>query len=583
MLTKRTWQLERLENRQLMTANLGGLDASAEMGPVQDPSAAVQIADAVIHLNSSTGCVEIQGSDTLDQVTVEDANVLVGQIGVLGTTAVIVPGVRVTHEDVISGDVLVKTFPAADVSQVCFEAHGHNDIFTNLTAVPSDVTGGEGNDQIYGGSGDDVLRGGDGSDTIEGGAGNDTIYGGDNGAEPDVLKGNGGSDTIYGRQGNDIIEGGIGHDYLYGGEGDDTIDGGDGDDTIYGDSDDSDEGGKDLLIGGDGNDLLYGGPKADILEGNAGDDDLWGEDGPDEIRGNQGDDEAWGGQGADIIEGGEDDDLLWGGDGPDQLYGGGGVDQLFGEDGDDGLWGGALDDILTGGPDNDRFLMHEVKDDGDWIVDQGSQDVQVHFENGDREKHDGVWYEAESWLYDEILEVDEALAEMVSRTHNNQLLRTANDKELTFIRVGDPEEASDAVAWNLDGSGKITISDLAFDAYNASPASARDAADDFIHHVVFHEVGHNWDDENADWGDFKDISGWSKPLFGAWNYEPTADAHEGFVTDYATTHPREDFAETFAATFMFEIGESVPGARVSSMDEVPEKRDFMEDFLDSLI
>lgn len=90
----------------------------------------------------------------------------------------------------------------------------------------------------------------------------------------------------------------------------------------------------------------------------------------------------------------------------------------------------------------------------------------------------------QAWLYDEILEVDEALAVMVARTHNNALMQTASGKDLTFIRVGAPEESSTNVAWNKDGSGKITISDLAFDAYNSASEEAKVTADDFFDSLI---------------------------------------------------------------------------------------------------
>ena len=59
------------------------------------------------------------------------------------------------------------------VSSIRFSGRDGNDVFHNETAVPSDLFGDAGNDQLIGGSGRDFIRGGGNSDAAGGGAGTD--------------------------------------------------------------------------------------------------------------------------------------------------------------------------------------------------------------------------------------------------------------------------------------------------------------------------------------------------------------------------------------------------------------------------
>jgi|GEM_PF-7094993 len=459
---------------------------------------------------SSDNVIVIQGSGTLDKVTIEES---IGRL--------VEPSITVAHEDPIRNRVTTETFDRDRVEGIFFDGEGFADQFYNYTSVPSEVHGGDGDDIIIGGSGDDVLYGGHGEDAIEGNEGSDTIEG--NGG-PDTIKGGDGVDNLYGNAGNDTIEGGEGGDFIWGGTHHDVIEGGPGADKLYGD------GGDDSLDGGQDRDELKGGEGNDLLEGGAGADDLFGEDGD------------------------------------DSLFGGDGIDHLRGNDGNDGLWGGAKADILTGGVGADRYLMHEAKDVDDVITGKTSEDVEVVFEDGDSVSVSGVSYDAGTWSYDNMVNVDEAFAMLVDQTDSNDLLRRHNGNELTFIRVGAPDVPTKTAAWNK-GSHEVTLTDLVFDT-----------DDPKIHHIVFHEIAHNWDTkrENDFFEDFRHIS-WNQNLLLNWVLDENT---EGFVTDYAMTEPKEDWAEHFAAFLMQENGETVPGEQ-TSLDDLPQKEAQVDAFFAS--
>ncbi len=560
-------QLEVLETRRVLSGSLpvnpnpGGVIPGVEV-PI-DP-----LGHNRIHFDDSTGVISITGDDGFNFATVDDHDFPIHHI-YHGQSGVIV----VLDNDGAGSHEVSATYLRANVEQVVFNGLDGNDVFINTTDIPTEAHGDEGSDWLEGGSGDDELRGGKGDDTVLGNGGTDTLYGG---PDNDLIEGNARADTVYGGKGDDTINGGNADDELHGGEGNDSISGGKGNDQMYGDPDTAEEGGMDTLLGEAGEDTLYGGLLGDRLEGGEDPDELWGEDGPDVILGGAGDDQAWGGQGGDILEGNNGSDTLRGGDGPDRVYGGGSDDELYGGPGKDGLWGAAGTDTLTGGDGADRFLMHEVKDEFDVITTIADVDVVVAFANGDEETLKGVTYAAAVWSDDEVIEVDAAFAEMVQRTGNNTLLRRKSGKELTFHRVGaviDVRENIDdpffAAGWNSN-NGNITLADSTF------------ISAEFTHQTVFHEIAHNWDDENDEWGDWKDLSGWQRGgLFGLGEWQHDADAV--FARDYGETNPLEDFATSFAAVFMFDMGETYSGeGAISSLEEIEEKVDFIHAFLDGL-
>lgn len=135
-----------------------------------------------------------------------------------------------------------RSFAASSVQRIrCFGGDG-DDRIRNLTAIPCEFDGGNGDDYLVGGSGPDHLVGGYGQDAIVGGDGDDTLLG------------SGGSDSLDGQGGNDVIRGHGGNDFIRGGNGRDEIFPGSGNDTVYGD------GGQDLIVTvGGGSDTIRGG------------------------------------------------------------------------------------------------------------------------------------------------------------------------------------------------------------------------------------------------------------------------------------------------------------------------------------
>ena len=199
---------------------------------------------------------------------------------------------------------------------VVYGAKGDDTIKT--AALPDEIDGEFGNDNINAGAGNDKIYGNKGNDTLFGGSGADQIDGGDDydrvvwtGSERVVvtlndnlandghvgehdtvfdvenvsgteagdsitgsaafngLDGNGGADRLVGLEGYDLLRGGSGNDVLFGSSGNDQLEGGVGNDTLDGGV------GDDSLLGGDGNDTLTGGGGMDAYDAGAGDDVIY--------------------------------------------------------------------------------------------------------------------------------------------------------------------------------------------------------------------------------------------------------------------------------------------------------------------
>lgn len=371
--------------------------------------------------------------------------------------------------------------------------------------------------------------------------------------------------------------GGFGHDYFEnrtalpsganGGEGKDTLYGGSGIDRLFGD------GGDDFISGGSGN---------DVLEGGSGQDNLMGDGGNDVLRGGDDADLLQGGSGHDTLEGGTGNDVLRGGTGNDNLYGGGDNDSLFGDDGHDGLFGGEGVDSLFGGAGSDRFLVWKdqanvfgILDHNETLADVNGNDAKIYFERSDGGSGNTT-YTGGSWTAEEIERVDRALADLHLRRNDVKLLKTSLGFESTFRRGRDGIGEDTSVA-GINSAGTITLLDLAF------------GSDDLLAHVVFHEIGHNWEEETVNWETFKSFSGWrEKTIFdwttpagftlsnnGKWFFRTGSS----FVSQYARTSPKEDFAETFAAHMMQRTGRpSVLADPTAAQNKV----DFVRAIIDTL-
>ncbi len=491
-------------------------------------------------------------------------------------------------DDILYGREGKDTIDGGDDSNDLIEGGPDDDLLDGEDGRDT-VLGEDGDDTIFGGFGDDSLEGGNGDDTIEGNDGDDFASGGDGadslngGTDNDTLEGGPGSDTLRGLHDDDSLRGDGADDILEGGDGNDTLDGLAGDDVLRG------EEGLDVLNGGADDDTLEGGPGNDTLSGNAGhdrikgnadDDSLVGADGRDTLQGGSGNDTLSGGKAGDLLKGGSGHDDLSGNRGPDHLDGGNGNDTLSGGDGRDGLlpWGG--DDEVWGDAGHDRFLKMDdasVSDANSEFQDLGGDDVKIKFDDhvGGTVTVNGQDIDVDPglWTGSEIMALDEALDVLAERTNNNELLERKSGNTITFERAGALSDP-DFLGWN--GGKRITFADGAF------------VDDDTLHLVTFHEIGHNWDKENPQWGDWKDISGWRKNNAftnqepweslsgdGAWFYESSS----GFARTYGQWSPDEDFATSFAKALMIFDSRTYPYFPVGDDSS---KQVFVEDFLDDL-
>jgi Ca2+-binding RTX toxin-like protein len=505
------------------------------------------------------------------------------------------------------------------------------------------VHGGSENDTLYGGLNNDTLEGSSGHDVLWGYYGNDLLYGS---TGNDVLRGEYGDDTLYGEDGYDWLDGGSENDYLHGGTENDTLYGGLNNDTLDGFS------GNDVLYGYYGDDVLYGSTGDDQLSGEFGNDTMYGESGndryffdadydlasdivydseggvdtldyssttnrgvsvnlatnarqgvtpghsltlapgaaienlfggagADRLFGNPLRNQIKGGAGNDYIGGDAGNDVIYGDDGHDSLYGEGDSDALYGGRGNDGLFGGIGGfDWLNGGSGADRFLKYAGTT--AYVFDQSSADATIVFRDSSRR-----------WNATEINHVDEALAVLHAATGNTRLLKTSWGGSITFWRQSGSDGAS-----NSD-NGHITFSDDFMDSNHDGVISPEEAEQ--LRIAVFHEIGHNWDNENPDWNGFLALSGWTKadqtgnPDYrrihglgvdasgykydGRWWYLTSAE----FDSDdaYARTHPRDDFAETFQIYFMWrgDWPDDSDNDGDQDLQEVPTKIAFLENWL----
>ncbi|MFP6670341.1 MAG: calcium-binding protein, partial [Pirellulaceae bacterium] len=362
----------------------------------------------------------------------------------------------------------------------------------------------------------------------------------------------------------------------FGGDGNDVLRGDSGDDTLSGDAD------QDTLQGGSGNDRLFGGDGNDLLHGDAGIDTLSGGAGQDTLHGGAGHDRLFGGDGEDVLRGDAGNDLLRGGNSNDRLFGGTGQDNLHGDAGNDGLFGGHGRDSLRGGAGADRLLIRAAS--GDEAISVSAVDAVINFENTVNEVVAGIEFTAGNWTDQEIETVDDALLLLHHHIGNTRLLKTANGNSMVFRRIGrgNPDEIA---GFNRSWGSVLGFADLAF---------AETAA--FTHQMVFHEIGHNWENENPRWGQWLRLSGWEDPWFdSSMDTNQKVRAERGwwrnirarFATPHGSSNPMDDFASCFALFFMNEAGEPFSGGtnglgRAVLMAQLNSKMNFMRRFVDSL-
>ena len=198
-----------------------------------------------------------------------------------------------------------------EISYVRVDAGDGSDRVALDVAVPTEITGGAGDDELVGGTAADIVTGDEGDD---------------------VLAGRGDHDVLRGGEGKDHESGGWGADMLFEAaalNGADFLDGGPGQDTVSysertaplvvtlgGRADDGEAGELDDVTSVE---RVLGGSGADLVVGTANREALWGRGGADELRGGVGRDTLFGGPGGDVLKGGIDGrrDVLRGGGGND--------------------------------------------------------------------------------------------------------------------------------------------------------------------------------------------------------------------------------------------------------------------------
>ena len=292
------------------------------------------------------------------------------------------------------------------------------------------------------------------------------------------------------------------------------------------------------------------------------------------IEGGSGADDINGGDGQDQIHGNGGDDCIEGGDGDDDLYGDGGMDELRGNAGNDGLFGGRSNDTLYGGSGGDRFLTQA----GDTVNAVNDDDAEIKFSSTSGEKtwYDGsrITWQSGAWTEAEIEVIDVALASLHERSGNTNLLKTSKGNTITFYRVGSSTNTAIG-GWN-DGSDVYITENRMDDNGDGNAADSSDAPE--IYRLVFHEIGHFWDNEHDDWGDWKDISDWSWGLFSGWTHDGTS----GFARSYGEESPKEDFATVFAKVMQENLGELYDFSSTGTAAGLQDKEDHINDFLDSV-
>ena len=490
-------------------------------------------ADAAV---TASGVLRVEGTDSADQILVEAVNRWV-------SNGALLMQLQQYHVKVADSNGVTRNNAAGQPVDFYFNRSG-------ITQI--DVFAQGGSDTVNAGATSHRNR-------VFGGSGNDTIITGSN------------SDLVFAESGDDHVTLGAGNDAFTGATGDDTAIGGDGDDALRGSEDD---------------DSLMGGAGKDDIEGNDGNDDLYGDSGYDKLDGAAGADYLSGGDGEDKLDGGTGNDTLSGGDDDDDLYGDSGADTLSGGYGNDGLYGGDGVDTLTGGSAGDRFLIEKdtpgflgIMGSADQITDETSGDVKVNFENASAGTvnlagfEDDAVFQAGNFSQTEIKRVDLALGVLHRTTDNDKLLRTSWGFELTFKRFGT--QTSGPIISGLNGGGTISLMNETFDGFDSS-----------VMRTVFHEIGHNWDEENGQFTQWKALSGWTdwNPN-DAINYDRGGDQDHDwwhyeeadFVSGYAKQNPVEDFAESFATYFM----DLARGTTVLA-DTAPLKYAFIDSFVDGL-
>jgi hypothetical protein len=172
---------------------------------------------------------------------------------------------------------------------------------------------------------------------------------------------------------------------------------------------------------------------------------------------------------------------------------------------------------------------------------------------------------------------------------------------MQFQRYGTVRNATQ----NADGSFTDGAINNSLGGWNSSPIIAFTdnrmlSGEDEIHRVVFHEIGHNWDEqEESDFADdFRAVAGWR--TFAATaipaGYEQADDNNwstwwfinrdsnlDGFARNYGKMNPLEDFATAMEAYMLARTGRNYYGETPTAVEtRLAGRFDVLDDFFTSL-
>jgi len=215
---------ESMEARQMMTIIPIVSPIISNGPPMMAPPPSGPMAEGTITLDSSTGVLDIDLSQT------HDNNVQIYTNHRAGNGAGNLPDLLTVQLSNINSPHVWAVDPNVNpVTKIVVHSHAGNDFVDNRTSVTMVAYGGNGNDTFLGGAGTDFLIGGTGNNYLDGRGGGDVLVGG---GGTNVMFGDDGSDTLYGGSGANYMFGGNGNDYLASGTGSNVLYGGAGTNTL---------------------------------------------------------------------------------------------------------------------------------------------------------------------------------------------------------------------------------------------------------------------------------------------------------------------------------------------------------------
>jgi hypothetical protein len=188
--------------------------------------------------------------------------------------------------------------------------------------------------------------------------------------------------------------------------------------------------------------------------------------------------------------------------------------------------------------------------------------------------------------------VEEAKRRLLYSLHQHQLPFDANDTQMNFRIMEDQRRNPDVwesfiATGHLDGTITINVAEADDVARNAIREQLQERYRTVLGHMR-HESGHFYfpvlakgdalDRCRALFGDERE--NYSDSLERYYAQGPARNWHENFVSAYASSHPAEDFAETFA--HVLHIDDALETARASGLtpsDSLPEASSWIDEWV----